>query len=114
MLLSSPTHRGTGMLLEGDYYDLTALHSALHELSEPFNLFETQPQFLQLMNLAYEVRHALQGDRMKRKTRDAGLYYSFRYDWPSLLIVSNLLRYSTMLQQPSLAELTQLNGVPLE
>lgn len=111
MLRITPTYRGTGALLQGDYYDLDWLYATIHSLATPFENDNTMPQYMALMNFAYEVRHAQQGDREKESMSDAGIYYGFRYSWPQLLITTNLLR-ATTISYPA-ASITDLAQVTL-
>ncbi|QKG59147.1 hypothetical protein GKZ68_20930 (plasmid) [Hymenobacter sp. BRD128] len=55
MLISHPTQRGTGILLEGAYYDMHALHLVIHAVAKPLEQPETDSQFTFLLGLAYEV-----------------------------------------------------------
>ena len=96
MLLGSPTKSGTGILLEGDWYDLNQLHVTLHRLAERYDGPRTQAYNGIIMALAYEVRHAYDGMRFKKATHDAGTYYGFHYAWPMLISAVNLLRRSLM------------------
>lgn len=109
MLIGTPTPRGTGILIEGDYYDLQALHRTIHRVAELLDKPESQPQYEWLLDLAYEVRHAMQGDRHKRTAVRAGVYYGFRYTWPVLLIMSNLLRSGASRSSPKSDELALLD-----
>lgn len=93
MLMSFPTKYGAGMKLYGDYWDLKNLHETIHVLCEgPFEarIYEY------VLALAYEIRHAFQGDREEksfgRDEYDAVKYRGCALLWPHLLAQTGLLR----------------------
>jgi len=92
MLTSNPTNYGTGIEIFGDYHDLSFLHSQLHELAgEDDNV----PGYWNLVNLAYDVRHAFQGDSLKKDFGFSDLpikYLGFTYYWIDIILVINVLR----------------------
>lgn len=108
MLISYPTQRGTGILLEGDYYDMHALYWVVHAVAGALERPETDSQYMRLLGLAYEVRHCYQGDRQQRRSEDAGTYYGFKYNWPDMLVATNLLRRAASLYHPGRTELAML------
>lgn len=95
MLLALPTEYGAGVSLWGDYKDLTSLHETIHSVVEnsPINngLQET------VLGLAYDIRHAYQGDREERSfghdEYDTIKYRGERILWPVVLFQVKLLRY---------------------
>ena len=93
MLLGSPTKNGTGVLLEGDFYDLSQLYISVHRLAEYYDTQRDQAALGLLHAFAYEVRKARDGARKKKET-EAGPYLGFRYVWPQVLVVAALLRQS--------------------
>jgi hypothetical protein len=98
MLFSEPTKYGAGLYLYGDYNDLRSLYATIHELwgEETAN----NPFYGYLMSLAYEIRYAYQGMRMKYTgpmeliTPETGVYYGFPALWPQFLVQLKLLRDS--------------------
>jgi hypothetical protein len=95
MLLGDTTRRGTGILLMGDYIDLQQLYRTVHRFADYYDKTGTQPQNNVLLNFAYEVRKAFSGAREKMPMTHEGsdgYYFAFRYTWPQMLVVSNLLR----------------------
>jgi hypothetical protein len=62
MIFAKPTKYGAGILIYGDLHDLQNLHETIHHLASFGGpLRGGQNEFV--LGLAYEVRHAYQGDR---------------------------------------------------
>jgi hypothetical protein len=87
MIKIVPTKRGAGITLSGDFNDLDSLYETVHFLAE------TAPYDAQdfLLSLAYEVRHALQGNRKVEKS-NGNTYFGVDIVWPIFLSQLALLR----------------------
>ena len=99
MILAKPTKHGAGIEIFGDYHDLSDLHETIHRLAdEQGPLDGGQEEFV--LRLAYEVRHAYQGDRETHRFpadishSETAIYYSFRELWPVFLMQLGLLRWA--------------------
>jgi hypothetical protein len=96
MIFTVPTRHLAGVRLWGDYNDLRSLHETIHALTEnsPFEegIRET------ILGLAYEIRHAYQGDREKKRIGfdkyDQVDYKGAKMLWPIILFQASALRYS--------------------
>lgn len=94
MLLGKSTKYGAGFTLSGDYNDLVDLHETIHYLaSESGPISENHYEFV--LGLAYDVRHAYQGDR-RVESMDApnasSSYFAVDILWPIFLVQVGLLR----------------------
>ena len=94
MIYAEPTKKGVGVSLYGDAFDLSSLHTTVHELVHISRLTEEQGDML--LGLAYEVRHAKQGDR-EVVEREVGpdqftTYYKFTLPWIPVLFDLHYLR----------------------
>jgi len=94
MIYAEPTKKGVGVSLCGDTLDLWSLHSTIHDLmsTSPHNEDFTNT----ILGLAYDVRHAYQGDR-ETITREIGpdsfvTYFKFNVPWTYILFVVRYLR----------------------
>lgn len=103
MIFSRPTKYGAGIQIYGDYHDLDNLHETIHQLANdqgPLN--GSQMEFV--LGLAYEVRHAYQGDRETHRFaadithKETTIYYSFQSLWPIFLPQLGLLRWAAGFQ----------------
>jgi hypothetical protein len=99
MLQAHPTKNGTGVAIFGDYADLTSLYDTVHDIAKTLDENDTKikGQNQLLMNLAYEIRKAFSGDRLKDKIKFKGhdnelLYYGFQCVWTDILIFLSALR----------------------
>ena len=95
MLQSNPTKRGTGVAIYGDYGDLISLYDTVHYIANTLN--EATPMHQLLMNFAYEIRHAYQGDR-DEDVHSYGdghkvHYYGFNIVWTDIIIFIATLRH---------------------
>ena len=61
MLVARPTRYGAGAMICGDYYDLRGLRQTVHTLARDAPISEAASEFS--LGLAYDLRHAYQGDR---------------------------------------------------
>ncbi len=103
MIFAKPTKYGAGIEIFGDYHDLGNLHETIHHLADEGGpLSGGRDEFV--LNLAYEVRHAYQGDREVHKFAgdvshsETTIYYSFRTLWPIFLMQLGLLRWAAGFQ----------------
>lgn len=96
MLTYTPLKNNAGLLILGDYLSLKNLHAVLHSVNEVSTLVHDKEGCL--MDLAYEVRHAMQGDSVIQKAPEdepqIGLRYGFRVVWTDLLLCTRLIRDS--------------------
>jgi len=106
MIFAKPTKYGAGIPIYGDLHDLQNLHETIHHLAaEGGPLRGGQNEFV--LGLAYEVRHAYQGDREVHKFAadishsESIIYYSFQTLWPIFLMQLGLLRWATGFQPSS-------------
>ncbi len=96
MLIAKTTKTLAGMEVFGDRYDLASLHGTIHHLCDSAdNAHEEAEDFV--LGLAYEVRHALQGDRWKKQFGpnefgDKVTYSGFKMVLPQFLSCQSLLR----------------------
>ncbi len=96
MLIAKPTKYGAGVTIYGDYYDLRSLHETIHFLIEGVPLTENYADFV--AGLAYDIRHAYEGQREEVKfgfdELDIVLYKGESILWPIVLPQVNLLRWA--------------------
>lgn len=98
MIFAKPTKFNAGLAIYGDYVDFTSLHSSIHEIAdEDNNDLGEIGEFI--LGLAYEIRHAYQGDRLmlemeggsvKEPTRS--VYLGFNTLWTTFLPQLAMLR----------------------
>lgn len=101
MLHASPTSRGTGVSIYGDYGDLESLYQAVHDIAislDEENKYQ-KGQHQLLMNFAYEIRKGFSGQRLLQEMRFPGeehtlQYYGFQLVWPDVLIFISALRHN--------------------
>ncbi|WP_432327994.1 DUF6904 family protein [Mucilaginibacter sp. P25] len=74
MLQAYPTKNGTGVSIFGDYGDLKSLYEVVHGIAVSINAdIPTQKgQNQLLMNFAYEIRKAYQGQQLTEEMRFPG------------------------------------------
>jgi len=113
MIHAEPTKKGTGIKFWGDRNDLKLLYDCVSNLCHSNNNeadYERNARLLTI--LPYEIRHAYQGDSLK-KEEDNGdgttIYYGFQINWITLLYSISALRYNAAYQCTSLLEQAQLN-----
>lgn len=99
MLYSTPTKKGTGISIFGDYYDLKSLYETVHHftdsLSEENENQKGQSQLL--MNFAYEIRKAYSGQRLTKTiemNEVKNTYYGCNLVWTDILLFINTLRHN--------------------
>ncbi len=102
MIFSKPTKLGAGITIYGDQHDLSALHETIHRLAEREPLLGFIDEFV--LGLAYEVRHAYQGDREVVRLpadmveQETSVYFAFPTLWPIFLYQLGLLRWAAGFQ----------------
>ena len=92
MLTALPTKYGAGISICGDYFDLVGLRETINDLVHDN---ASTPHFEFAQALAYDIRHAYQGDREKRsfETSHGKIdYYSVNVLWPTFLVQVALIR----------------------
>ncbi len=99
MLVSKPTAHAAGIKIYGDYLDLNSLYETIHYLVDGAPLSGGEKGLGDfVLGLAYEIRHALQGDRELKKfghdDYDSVKYRGFQSLWPHILPQVGLLRWS--------------------
>jgi hypothetical protein len=105
VIFSTPTKHGAGIALQGDYHDFQDLHESIHQITKTDVLSGGLGDFV--LGLAYEVRHAYQGDRDVQRLpanifeTETTTYFSFRTLWPIFLYQIGLLRWSAAFQPTS-------------
>ena len=96
MIYAEPTKKGVGVAISGDMRDFRSLHETVHELLDLSPLQEHQQDFI-LGSLAYELRHAYQGDRefveVGLDPSEKAQYVQFRIMWPMILFDLAVLRW---------------------
>lgn len=86
MLIGTPTKFGAGITLSGDFFDLAGLRETINDLVHD-NTFACHQEFTQA--LAYDIRHACQGDRDKKQFETPYgnfTYHSVNIVWPTFLV----------------------------
>lgn len=96
MLTYQQLKNNAGLLILGDYLSLKNLHAVLHSVNEMSILVHDKEGCL--MDLAYEVRHAMQGERTVQNAREyepqIGIRYGFNVVWTDLFLCTRLMRDS--------------------
>lgn len=98
MIFAKPTKFNAGLTIYGDYVDFTSLHSTIYELADEKNNDLGQISEY-LLVLAYEIRHAYQGDRLtlqmegnSAKEPNDSAYLGFNILWTEFLPQLVMLR----------------------
>lgn len=85
-----------GFRLEGDYVPLRAIYITIHEMAVIDRIPNEDGEIL--LGLAYELRHAFSGQRIKIKPPEhypeVGTRYGVKVVWPTILLQSRILRNS--------------------
>ncbi|MBC8190834.1 MAG: hypothetical protein H8E18_00490 [FCB group bacterium] len=96
MLIARPTRHAAGIQLFGDAFDLESLHETIHHLCESSILVTHMEDYV--LGLAYEVRKAFEGNRLKESFEtgpdEKVEYYGVQLLWPQYLAQIALLRYA--------------------
>jgi hypothetical protein len=85
----------TGLTLWGDYRSLRQLHELIHTVVEGSVVIEDKEGFM--LGLAYDVRKAQEGQRLKRKSKEGPeplILYGVEILWPVILVQVGLLRHA--------------------
>ncbi len=100
MIFGEVTKHAAGLTLYGHYSDLTRLYQTVTDVSEgsPFDEF--------MLGLAYEIRHAYQGDRESYTPPEifepkGSVYLGFKQLWPVFLMQLGMLRWTAGFQPTS-------------
>ena len=84
-----------GLVLIGDYFTLSSLHSVLHDVYQRTPFLQEKESFL---SLAYDIRKAYEGKRKifqpPEYQSEIGIRYGEEMSWPVLLVQSIMLRVS--------------------
>jgi hypothetical protein len=98
MIISKPTPHGAGITIYGDYNDLQGLHETIHEICKESGPLEGKINEF-VLGLAYDIRHAYQGDRERLVVNDdegeGAEYFGESVLWPYFLVQVSLLRWAT-------------------
>lgn len=96
MIYTSLTKRFFGIQLFGDLNDLERLHSVIHHCADGYAVESGAKEHLH--HIAYEVRHAKQGDRERKVmpgvSEDNNVYYGASFPLPYYLLFVNLMQNS--------------------
>jgi uncharacterized protein DUF6904 len=96
MLTIVATRFGAGVTIAGDIRDLTSLHETIHSIEKGSHIPEHLGDFI--LGLAYEIRHAFQGDReqvtLGSDKLDRAKYRAVKIAWPVILFQLALLRWA--------------------
>lgn len=93
MIHATPTKRGVGVTIYGDFLDFESLHRTIHAIIDAAPLDERYKED-RLLFLAYEVRHAYSGHREKITvdSETENTYFGTRLTWPEILFEVAILR----------------------
>ena len=115
MIISKPTRYGGGLTIWGDYFDLNSLYTTIHKLCDSPPLDDKFGEKL-VLALAYDLRHAFQGNRLIRvfgDDKDSKIRcFGVSILWPIYLVQVGLLRWASAFQ--STTKLEQSNLFMLE
>ncbi len=94
MLLGSSTKYGAGFRLAGDHTDLCDLYETIHYFIPENSLIPPHHDEF-VLGLAYDVRHAYQGDRdtqLINNPNGSSIYFAVDILWPICLVQVAMLR----------------------
>lgn len=95
MLFGEPTKKGAGLILWGDYMDLTNLYDTISHISDSSVLSGEMSDYV--LGLNYDIRHAFQGMRESKEFGDDQIikakYFGEKILWPHFVIQVGLLRW---------------------
>lgn len=105
MIFAKPTKYNAGITIYGDYIDFTSMHTSIHEIADEKNNLGEIGEYI--LGLAYEIRHAYQGDRMTLKIEGGSakepaevIYLGFNTLWtvflPQLAMLRDTASYQTL------------------
>ncbi|WP_290797858.1 DUF6904 family protein [Flavihumibacter sp. UBA7668] len=102
MFQANPTPKGTGASIYGSYEDLCFLHEFIHNLIDGLkeSVPEQEAQSKLLLNFAYELRKAYEGQRIFKSeespnNRSENILYGFQIVWTDLIIYLITIRELT-------------------
>ena len=89
MITAAPTEHLTGVMLEGSYDDFYEIVDSIHRITELEGDYEDPYWSVEnrLLGVCYDIRHAYQGDRHVRSTKD-GKRYAVEILFPEALFVA--------------------------
>lgn len=97
MIFAKPTKFNTGLTIYGDFADFTSLYTGIHEIADEENNLGEVGEYI--LGLAYEIRHAYQGNRMTLKMEGGtmkepmqAVYLGFNTLWTVFLPQLTMLR----------------------
>ena len=104
MIFAEPTRYGAGIAIYGDYYDFKSLYETVHYLAHNVPLAGKFEEYV--LGLAYEIRHAYQGDREIKQLGtyefstdvEKATYIGFKALWPQIMTQAGLLRWAAGFQ----------------
>lgn len=105
MIFAKATKYGAGITVYGDYHDLTNLQETIYDLTTNTSHGAETEEFV--LGLAYETRHAHQGDREVVKFprdftgNETDTYFAFKEVWPVFLMQLGVLRWLAGFQPTS-------------
>lgn len=110
MLTGQPTRYGAGIALFGDPTDLAQLRDTLYDLADEETLGPEVAGLL--LALAYDVRHALMGDRLEQEFGISDMmrviYRGVQVLWPYFLVQVGLLRHAASFRPTTAANQADL------
>lgn len=96
MIYTALTPKYFGIHLYGDFKDLEKLHKVIHHCADGYAEDTGARQHLHF--IAYEIRHAMQGDReqktLKENAEDTNIYYGTSFALPYYMLFINLMQNS--------------------
>lgn len=96
MLSGEITRYGGGITIVGDLADFRNLHEAIHKLaSDHHNITPKIDEYV--LGLAYDIRHAYQGDRLKIKMEGGVLNESITNIYPGITLLLPIVLVQTAL-----------------
>ncbi|HXD34924.1 MAG TPA: hypothetical protein VN643_27640 [Pyrinomonadaceae bacterium] len=102
MIFGKVTKYGAGLTIYGDFSDFVSLHQTVSDLTNGPTIDGGLEDFM--LGLAYEIRHAYQGDRELLRPpansleTESSIYFGFKQLWPIFLMQLGLLRWSAGFQ----------------
>lgn len=98
MLQMSPTKKGVGVTIWGDYGDLKALDELFTDCMVIARSHADEELNKMLGVMSYDIRHAYSGHREIEEftyyDKQTVQYYGFKVDWITLLFTISCIRYS--------------------
>ena len=106
MIFIQPTRYGAGITLWGDPFDLDHIRDTIYACAD--ETIWGEPVAFFLLALAYDVRHACQGDRLEKQFSSDGVdtvtYRGVQILWPYFLVQLGFLRKAAGYQSTTKAQ----------